>query len=118
VRSVIGYSLLTALMIVTPMLCSCRPRCCIARSGTDAARRGDAGAVAGDRLLAYAAPAASPDLQKMAWSYLAGIALAIALPTMAAIPMVERGEPVGRVLLFLLTGAIIGLAVTETASLS
>jgi hypothetical protein len=55
-------------------------------------------------------------MQKMAWSFLAAVVLAIALPAMAAVPLVERGESFGRVLVFLLAGAMVGLAVTEIVS--
>ena len=121
VRSVIGYSLLTALMIVTPMLVFVPAALlhCAIRNGRRAAWAVMVLSLAIASLVYAAsavAPATAPDAQKMAWSYLAGVALAITLPAMAAIPLVERGEPFGRVLVFLLAGAMVGLAVTETAS--
>jgi uncharacterized protein YybS (DUF2232 family) len=61
-------------------------------------------------------PASPADALKMAWTYVAGITIAIALPSMAALPMVERAEKFGRVLVFLLIGSAIGLAITEVGS--
>jgi hypothetical protein len=121
VRSVIGYSLLTALMVVTPMLVFVPAALlhCAIRNGRRAAWAVLLLSLAIASLFYAAsasAPATAPDAPKMAWSYLAGVALAITLPAMAAIPMVERGEKFGRVLVFLLAGAMVGLAVTETAS--
>lgn len=120
VRSVLGYSLLTALMVVTPMLVFVPAALlhCAIRNGRRAAWVVLVLSLAIASLYAAAVPAPGPDAQKMAWSYLAGVALAITLPAMAAIPMVERGEPFGRVLVFLLAGAILGLALTESASQS
>lgn len=118
VRSVIGYSLLTALMIVTPMLVFVPAALlhCAIRNGRRAAWVVLVLSLALASLYGAAVPASAPDAQNMAWSYLAGVALAITLPAMAAIPMVERGEKFGRVLVFLLAGAVVGLALTETAS--
>jgi hypothetical protein len=118
VRSVIGYSLLTALMIVTPMLVFVPAALlhCAIRNGRRAAWTVLVLSMTVASLYAVSVPATALDAQKMAWSYLAAVALAITLPAMAAIPMVERGEPFGRVLVFLLAGAMVGLAVTETAS--
>lgn len=120
VRSVLGYSLLTALMVVTPMLVFVPAALlhCAIRNGRRAAWVVLVLSLAIASLYAAAVPATGPDAQKMAWSYLAGVALAITLPAMAAIPMVERGEPFGNVLVFLLAGAILGLALTESASQS
>lgn len=120
VRSVAGYSLLTALMIVTPMLVFVPAALlhCAIRNGRRAAWTTLVLAVAIASLYAASVPATPAEAQKMAWSYLGAVALAVALPTMAAIPLVERGEKFGRVLVFLLAGAIAGLAATEIASQS
>ena len=120
VRSVIGYSLLTALMVVTPMLVFVPAALlhCAIRNGRRAAWVVLVLSLTIASLYAATVQATGPDAQKMAWSYLAGVALAITLPAMAAIPMVERGEPFGRVLVFLLAGAMAGLALTESASQS
>lgn len=47
---------------------------------------------------------------------LAMYVLAIAVPTMVVLPMVERGEPFGRVLLYALTCSFAGMLLTESAS--
>ena len=118
VRSIAGYALLTALMIVTPMLVFVPAALlhCAIRNGRRAAWAVLVIAVALASLYAAGMPPTAPDAQKLAWSYLAGVALAIALPAMAAVPMVERGEKFGRVVMFLLAGALVGLALTEVAS--
>ena len=118
VRSVIGYSLLTALMIVTPMpvFVPAALLHCAMRNGRRAAWAVLVLSLAIASLYAVAVPEAGPDAQKMAWSSLAGVALVLMLPAMAAIPLVERGESFGRVLLFLRAGALVGLALTEAGS--
>jgi hypothetical protein len=119
-RSVIGYSLLTALMIVArmPVFVPAALVHCAWRNG----RRAGWAVLAISVLLvtAYAAsvPAAKPDLRHMIWSSLAGVVLTIALPAMAAIPLVERAEKFGRVLMVLLAGALVGLTLTEVGSQS
>jgi len=117
-RSVIGYSLLTALMIVTPMLVFVPAALfhCAIRNGRRAAWATLVIAISLGSLYVASMPAAPADAVKMAWTYLAGVALGVALPAMAALPMVERGEKFGRVLVFLLIGGAIGLAVTELGS--
>ena len=118
VRSVIGYSLLTALMFVTPMLVFVPAALlhCAIRNGRRAAWMTLAIAVALDALYVMALPAGTPDVAKMAWTYLAGVVLAIALPAMAALPMVERAEKFGRLLTFMLALSAVGLALTEIGS--
>lgn len=111
-RSVIGYALLTALMIVSPLLVFVPTALfhCGLRNGRRAAWLVAVLAVA----LASLALLPGPKTDAMqTWSYLLGVVLAVALPSMAALPMVERGERFGRVLVFLLAGAAIGLAATE-----
>jgi hypothetical protein len=117
-RSVIGYSLLTALMIVAqmPVFVPAALFHCAVRNG----RRAGWAVLAIAVLLvtAYAAtmPVKTPDLQLLLWATLAGVVLTIAIPAMAAVPMVARAEAFGRVLMFLLAGALVGLALTEVAS--
>lgn len=117
-RSVVGYSLLTALMIVTPMLVFVPAALlhCATRHGRRAAWAVLVLSLAIASLYAVAVPEATPDAQRMAWSFLAAVALVVMLPSMAAIPLVERNEPFGRVLMFLLAGSFVGLALTEAGS--
>lgn len=119
-RSVAGYSLLTALMIVTPMLVFVPAALlhCAIRNGRRAAWAAAALSMGIAVFYVAAVPAATPEAAKMAWSYLAAIALAVTLPAMVATPLVERAEPFGRVLVFLLIGSAIGLALTEAGSRS
>ena len=47
------------------------------------------------------------------YGFLLGLFLAIAVPGLAVLPMVERGEKFGRVLLYALVMSVVGLTVTE-----
>ena len=114
-RSVIGYSLLTALMMITPMVVFVPAALmqCALRHGRRAAWITLLFALSLATLYAGAVPSAQPDADRMVWSYMAGIALAIALPTMVALPLVEREEKFGRVLTLLLIASAAGLTLTE-----
>lgn len=111
------YALLTALMIIiTPILVFVPAAVfhCAIRNGRRAtfAMAGLALTIAALFIsTAHSAPAL-----KMAWSALAGVALAVVVPALAALPLVERAEKFGRVLIFLLMGSAVGLAVTELGS--
>jgi hypothetical protein len=118
IRSIAVYSLMTALMIVTPLLVFVPAALfhCAIRNGRRAAWATLIVAVALASLYVSTMSATPADAVKMAWTYLAGVALGIAMPAMAALPLVERGEKFGRVLVFLLIGSAIGLALTELGS--
>ncbi|MFP5245858.1 MAG: DUF2232 domain-containing protein [Thermoanaerobaculia bacterium] len=118
VRSVALYSLLTALMIVTPLLVFVPAALfhCAIRNGRRAAFAMTALALLLSALYVGAVPAPSVQAIKMGWSDLAAVALAIAAPSLAALPLVERGEKFGPVVAFLLLGSVVGLALTETGS--
>ncbi len=118
VRSAIGYSLLTVLMIVTQTLVFV-PAVLLhgaVRHGRRLAWTVLVLSMGLAALYAASVPDATADAQKMTWAYLAAVLLAVALPSMAAIPMVERGESFGRVVLFLLIAGMIGLGLTEVGS--
>lgn len=117
VRSVVGYSLLTALMIVTPVVVFVPAALfhCAIRNGRRAAWATLIIALAIAALF-VAVPAATREAANMAWSYLGAIAFAVALPSMAALPLVERGEKFGRLLVFLLVASACGLALIEIGS--
>jgi len=117
VRSVIGYSLLTALMIITPMLVFVPAALlhCAIRNGRRAAWATLGIAVAIAALL-VALPAGAPEVANMAWSFLAAVTLGIAVPSLAALPMVERAENFGRVVMFLLVASAVGLVASELGS--
>lgn len=117
-RSVIGYSLATALMVITPMVVFVPAALlhCGIRNGRRAAWAALLLALMVVTLYVAAVPSGKAEEASMAWSYVAAIALAIALPAMAALPMVERGEKFGPVLVFLLGCSALGLALTEIGS--
>lgn len=117
-RNVVGYGLMTALMIVTPMLVFVPAALlhCALRNGRRAAWAALVLSAVVASLYVGGVPGGQPDVVKMAWAYLAAVILAVAVPSLAALPMVERGESFGRVLVFLLIGSAIGLAVTETGA--
>jgi len=118
VRSIAGYSLLTALMILArmPVFVPAALLHCAIRNGRRAAWAVLAITIAIVALYALSVPLETPDLQHMTWASLGAIVLAIALPAMAAVPLVARAENFGRVLLFLIAGSLVGLVATEVAS--
>jgi hypothetical protein len=115
VRSVLGYGLLLALMFVTPMLVFVPAALfhCALRRGRRPAWLALALAVAVAAAYVAAVPVSNADIQKMAWSFLAGVVFGLALPSIAAVPMIERGERFGQVLMFLLAACAIGVGLTE-----
>jgi hypothetical protein len=117
-RSVAGYSLATAVMIFTPVLVFVPAALfhCAIRNGKKAAVIAALIAMTLAGLYVVNAPAPTADVAKMAWAYVAAVCLALVVPSMAAFPLVARGEKFGRVLVFLLTGSIAGLMVTEAGS--
>ncbi len=117
-RSLAAYALLTTLMVVAsmPVFVPAALLHCAVRNGRRAAWAALLLTVVMISLYGAIAPAQTPAFQHALWASLAGVILTIAIPTMAAIPLVERGEKFGRVLLFLLAGAMVGLAATEIAS--
>ena len=118
VRSVAGYSAVVALMIVTPLLVFIPAALfhCAIRNGRAAAWTALAAAVSAASLYVAAVPAESADAAGMAWSYVMAIALAVGVPAMLTVPLVERGEKFGRLLVLLLLLSVAGLAVTEIGS--
>lgn len=116
VRSVAAYALLTALMIITPILVFVPAAVfhCAIRNG----RRATFAMTAIALIIAAAYINAAHTAQSlmMAWSALAGVALAVVVPALAVLPLVERAERFGRVLVFLLMGSAAGLAITELGS--
>ena len=117
-RSVAAYSLLTALMIDTPMLVFVPAALfhCALRNGRRAAWATALLAAGVAALYVVAVPSPNALAVKMAWSYLAAVVLAVIVPALGAIPLVERAESFGRVLVFLLIGSMLGLAATELGS--
>jgi MFS family permease len=117
VRSVAVYSLLTALMIITPMMVFVPAALfhCAIRNGRRAAWLTGALALAIAALYLAAVPQ-TPAAMNAGWVGLAGLALSIVLPSLAVLPLIERAAKFGHVLVLLLIGSTVGLAVTELVS--
>ena len=115
-RSMAGYVLLTALMFVSPLFVFIPASLlhCGIRMGRRAAWLLLILSSVIAALLIYPAAAASTAAEaQTSYAYLLGLFLAIALPGLVVLPMVERGEKFGRVLLYALVLSIAGLGVTE-----
>ena len=116
-RSVAAYSFLTALMIVTPMLVFVPAALfhCALRNGRRAAWV--AGLLALSLAAAYAVLVPAPaDLVKLSWANIAGIGMAVIVPSLLALPLVQRGEKFGTLVAYLVGGGSAGLVLTELAS--
>ncbi|MBV8547584.1 MAG: DUF2232 domain-containing protein [Acidobacteria bacterium] len=115
-RSMAGYALATALMFVSPLFVFIPASLlhCGIRMGRRAALLLLVLSTAAAALLIYpAAAAASAAEASASYGFLLGLFLAIAVPALAVLPRVERGEKFGRVLLSALVLSVVGLAVTE-----
>ena len=115
-RGMAGYTLLTALMYVSPLLVFIPASLlhCGIRMGRRAAWLLLVLSGAAAALLIYPAAMSSTAAEASAsYGFLLGLFLAIAVPGLALLPMVERGEKFGRVLLYALVLSVAGLAVTE-----
>jgi hypothetical protein len=115
-RSLAGYTIVAALMFVSPLrvfLPAALFHCGI-RMGRRAAwivfvLAGGIAAV----IVNATVRAANPAFATVLYSDLLGIFLAIGLPALAVLPLVERGERFGRVLMYAVVLGIAGLAITE-----
>ena len=119
-RSVAAYGLLTALMFVANMFVFIPAAlfACGMRNGRRAAWIALIFALVLTALFAIQAarvPGISADDARMILSTVTFLTLAIALPALAALPMVERGESSGSVLMLATVGGGIGLLLTEAA---
>ena len=118
-RSVAGYALLTAMMIITQLLVFVPAVLfhCGIRNGRRAAwaTAGAALAIA-SLFVAAAIPAAAPDVMRMAWANFAAVALAIVLPSVAALPLIERHTSFGRLMVFLMACGAAGHVAIETVA--
>lgn len=116
VKSVAGYSLLVALMTASHLLVFVPAALfhCAIRNGRRAAW---AVAAAGAALSALVLTRATPAIEgQSAWTYLATVVLAVMLPSLIAIPLVERAERFGHLVVYLLIGSMIGLAAVESGA--
>ncbi len=120
IRHVAGYAILIAVMLVSPLFVFLPAAIfhCTIRNG----RRITWIALFIGAALAGAVVIAgtnSPQINlaeaNMSVAYLVALILAVALPSMAVVPMIERAESFGRVLLVAILFSAIGLAATEMA---
>ncbi len=117
-RSVAAHALLTVLMVVTSMLVFVPAALlhCGIRNGRRAAWIAAAIVLAVIALYVAAFSVVKADEAGQAWSNVAALAFVLLLPSVAVLPLVQRAEKFGPVLLFLVTGSALGLAVTEISS--
>jgi hypothetical protein len=116
-RSFVIHAALAAITLVTPfavLLPAVLLHCGI-RLGRRAAWLALAAGVAFAALVTAFQVTIEP-LPNSEYSYLAAMILGLALPALAVLPMVERGEAFGRVLLVALLVAVGGLLLTEVGS--
>lgn len=116
-RSFVIHAVLAAVTLVTPfavLLPAVLLHCGI-RLGRRAAWLALAAGVAFAALFTAFQVTMAP-LPRSEYSYLAAIVLGLALPALAILPMVQRGEPFGRVLLVAVVFAVAGLLLTEVGS--
>jgi hypothetical protein len=117
-RSVAGYGVLVALMLISPLFVFVPAALfqCGIRNGKrvvwPALAVGIALAAFVTVQSAHAPGTAANDVQ-MAYSYLLALVLAVAVPAMLVLPLVARGESFGRVLMIALIASVVGLAATE-----
>jgi hypothetical protein len=117
-RGMAGYTIVTALMFISPLFVFIPAALfhCGIRNGRRAAWLLLVLSTALAALLVFpSATATTPVLASMSFGFLLGLFLAIAVPALAVLPMVERGEKFGRVLISALLLSIAGLIVTELA---
>jgi hypothetical protein len=116
-RSIAAHALLVALMLVTPMVVfvSAALLHCGIRNGRRAAWLTAILAMAPFALFVAVASASASDANG-GWVSFCVMAFAVMLPTLIVMPLVERGEKFGTVLVLLLVGAMLGLLATEAIS--
>src|SRR5260370_859605 len=118
VRSVAGYTIVTALMFVPPLVVFLPASLlhCGLRNGRRAAWLLLVLSVVVVGLLLYPSAAGVTAVERLStFASLLGFSLAIGVPALAVLPMVERGEKFGRVLLVALVFSVAGLVATELA---
>lgn len=113
VRSIAVHALMVAVMGASQILLVFVPAAvfhCAIRNGRRSAAW--AAGIAGVALYALLT-GAQPRPEHLALIDVAFLGFAVVLPSLVALPLVERGEPFGRVLMVLLLGSILGLVATE-----
>jgi len=116
VRSMAGYTIVTALMFVSPLFVFIPASLfhCGIRNGRRAAwlLLVLAGALGAAFYYPAAIAGAASEASRI-YGYVLGLFLGVAVPAVVLLPLVERGEKFGRVLLSALLLSIVGLAATE-----
>lgn len=116
-RTALGYGVATALMLISPLLVFAPAALfqCALRNGRRVAWGAFTVAVilTAGYFIQVANVSTAVASSRMAYASLAALVLSIAVPSMAALPLVERGQPFGTVLMFALTGSAVGLGLTE-----
>ncbi|MGZ5474590.1 MAG: DUF2232 domain-containing protein [Thermoanaerobaculia bacterium] len=116
-RAALGYGVATALMLVSPLLVFAPAALfqCALRNGRRVAWGAFTVAVVLTAVyfIQVANVSTAPASSRMAYASLAALVLSIAVPSMAAVPLVERGQSFGSVLMFSLIGSSVGLGLTE-----
>ena len=118
VRSVIGYAVLVALMFISPLFVFVPAAlfACGIRNGKPAAMIALALATMISIAIAVQTahvPGTTPTDALMSYAYLAALVVAVGVPALVVLPLVERGEAFGRVLLSAVLLSITGLGATE-----
>ena len=120
VRQLAGYSIITAVMFVTPLFVFLPAA--LFHAGVRYGRRLAWSALPIGAFLAalVAIPAAhanvaSPNEGNMSLAYLVALVLGVGLPSLLVLPLVQRGDGFGKVLMFAVLFSIAGLTATELA---
>jgi hypothetical protein len=119
VRSMAGYTILAALMVISPLVVFMPAALfhCGIRNGRRAAWTLLVLASAAVALVAWpAAHAASVSDAWLSYAQLLGVILSIGVPAVAVLPLVQRGETFGRVLIMAVLIGFGGLMLTEVAT--
>jgi hypothetical protein len=116
VRSMAGYTIVTALMFVPPLvvfLPASLLHCGIRNGRRSAWLLLVLSAVVVGLLLYPSAAGVTAAERSASFASLLGFFLAIGVPALAVLPLVERGEKFGRVLLYAVVFSVVGLVATE-----
>jgi hypothetical protein len=120
VRGVVLYGVMTTVMALSPLVVFVPTALfhCAIRVGRRAAWI--AALIAVSLGVAYmvqltSVPSMTADVRSLAWASLLGVILSVVVPALIVMPMVERGEGFGKVVVYALVAATLGLVGTEAA---
>jgi len=115
IRNIAAYALIAALMLMVSSLSVFLPAVLI-HCAISYGRRAAWIALAIASALALLVIGLSPAAVKPMLLFIVTMIASVALPAMLALPMIQRGEAFGRVLMVLLIGSAIGLGVVEVGA--